>query len=294
LDLEKTIDINLFFGASQGVGRLAITTQISSGDEVVAVGESKTHLFTPGAPYPLLTWNLEPLTDTIQGGTNLTWTIKASGTASSGFIGVAPEQGQSNLTLPILSVIEQNETTPVTYKDISNESIEERLVFVNATTAQYVYNWTMNGTNGAGGNMTIQGAGMVGISATDGNGTEVWNITNDHDTAAGESGARNRTIVPLDAPGGAPGNWTINLTVGNFTGSIDLAVAPMNATPAKPSPTFSTTPKSSPKTTSSSASEAAAPKTGTDEARGTPATGFLLGLMAACAAALAKRRKPSA
>lgn len=297
LDEEGTIDAYAYMGSTTNAGRLSVTTQVSSGDDVLAKGASKTLQFTAG--FTLLTWEMEILNTTIHPDTNLTWTIRASGVATGASLGTGDTR-KSNITLPIIGEAGGNGSEiSTTYADVSTVNINETLEFENTTDARYQYNWTLEGENGASGELVVDGVGNVSLTAVDGNGTEVLNVNStagdEGNSSAGGgnstsgNGTRNSTSIPLDAPDAMAGFWMVNVTVSNFTGTILLSLGPAVEPVMGPDPNATTNATTRPPRTSAASTTSITNETA--EGRGVPTVGPVVAATVIALAALAARRR---
>ncbi len=295
LDPEDTIDAYAYMGGTQA-GRLTVTTQVSSGDDVLAKGAGKTLQMT--GSYSLLTWEMEVLNETIHPDTNLTWTIRATGVASGASMGVGGDR-KSNITLPIIEeAAGSGSGVTTTYTDISTVNINETLEFENATDARYQYNWTLEGENGASGELMVDGVGNVSLTAVDGTGTEVLNVnstageegnaSSGDDNSSSGNGTTNGATIALDAPEAMAGYWMVNVTVSNFAGTIVLSLGPAVETVMGPDPNATTNATTRPPRTSAATTQTTNENA---EGRGVPTVGPVAAVVVIALAALAARRR---
>lgn len=249
LDTTKPILITAYIGASQGVGRVTVTTAITHGGEKVAEGAGVAHAITPAtaAPdgrYGIVRWSLNPTLERLEPGNDLVWTMTATGTASSIFVGIGEVRGRTNMVLPISAVELGGGAPSAITKNVTADRLEDTIDLENSTSSSIVYNWTHNATDVAGKLAVTEGNGTVGLTVADANGTQVVNVS--IEASADNETSRNQTIEL--AGEGAAGNWTVVLSLSEFSGVVQLLLGPVPPPDANVTgrPTNSSAPATSP------------------------------------------------
>lgn len=231
LDASKTIDITAYVGASQGVGRVTVTTKITHGAAVVAEGAGVGLTITPATAaadgkYAIVSWKLPPKASRLESGSDLVWSVTATGTATNIFLGIGDSRGRSHLVLPIAAVEMATAVLeiPVTYRNVTDPVLSESSTISNATTQRTVLNWTTNATDVASVLSANATGGAFNYSAVDASGSEIFSarVEAREGNASGPGGETVRHRMNETAPGG----WTITIDLENFTGDFQLVLGP--------------------------------------------------------------------
>ncbi|HUR26455.1 MAG TPA: hypothetical protein VM327_10625 [Candidatus Thermoplasmatota archaeon] len=98
---------------------------------------------------------------------------------------------------------------------LEGETIIVHLAETNMTSTARTYAWNTT-LEAAEARLNLTGNGSVALRILDGNGTVVVNKT---------VAAPNNRTFPIESA--APGNWSVSLTLSNFTGSVDFLLGPM-------------------------------------------------------------------
>jgi hypothetical protein len=245
LDTESPIVATAYIGASQGVGRVTVSTQLLHGETVVAEGDGQAHTVTPAtaAPdglYGTVDWEMTPTVERLEPGADLVWTITASGSSSSIFVGIGEGRGRSNIALPIAAV-ELGPLARTLYEDVTEPVFDVEIAAANATSDTYIYNWSTEETvleatvgaevdNGSARVVIVDAANQTLLETEQGP-SEGPAPGNASGSASGNqsgpstedgSGGEPPMISRLE---GEPGNWTIRIEFDNFTGTLRLSIA---------------------------------------------------------------------
>lgn len=223
LDTSKTIDITVYLGGSQSVGRVAVTTKLSLGSEAVASGASKDLNIAPSgaspAPvnkYGTVTWQAPVDVATLSPGQPLVWTVTATGSASAVFMGMSDARGRSAITLPIVSASDAAAVPATVYHDLNGTTASITLAG-DGTNATHQYNWMApTGPLLLDVSDATYAAGTARVRVRDAGNTTLANVT------------FNGTAAQMQVEGVA-GNWSLLVDLASYEGNLTVSLAPKPA-----------------------------------------------------------------
>lgn len=278
LVLEGTINVQAYIGGgSATAGTASIAAKLFVDGAQVAAAAAKSHTMTPaaqaGMTYNPITWTMAVAGVTVPAGATVEWVLSGTASGNNVFLACHAARGRSYIELPVASAAGGSGTT--VHHNLTGAAPSIVVSAVNGTDAVHAYNWSAPAGplemrlagNRTGGNLTI----LVRDAA--------------NATLANLTFLENRT-VPLN---GTAGNWTITVTLDNFTGDLTAAIGPPVpvADNATSSGTQSTTRTA---TTTGSGSGTTGNETSAPDQEEAPAAG-LLPLVAVLALAAVWRRR---
>lgn len=279
LDKTQPVVMAAYLGAGGGNGAARVTSVLKSGATTVADGAVQNHVYQAStAQYGKLTWSVNPTVDTLPAGEALVWTITATGAGQALFLGVHPDRGTSNITLPITAPAGSG-SAPVAPETIYHEEtgteVSASISSDEVTNATHQYNWT-----GPGGEIAFEYEAEItsgSVSYTIKDASNATAVSGSHD--ASDAGGSN-------FESGEAGNVTIEVVLANFSGEFTFNLAPAPEDTSSPTPTTGSTSTTAPKTNTTAAT------TTTTSEGSTPAAGLVLAMVAvAFAGGITSRRR---
>jgi hypothetical protein len=274
LDKTKPAILSAFLGAGSGQGIARVTSQLKIGATVIVNGAEQNHIYQAStAQYGKLTWSINPTVDKLAAGQPLVWTVSATGAGSALFMGVHPDRGKSNISLPVLAPAGGAPIPPapaIIFHDETGTQVGASISSVQRTNASHQYNWTnLEPVIDFSFEANVSG-GSVAYTILDGANVSLAAETLDENKTGNQRFSERAT-----------GNWTIRVNLTDFSGDFTFRLAPAVA-----DPTPATSQGPTPTTTGASPTETSPTS---DEA--TPAPGALLVVAALVATLLAMRRR---
>lgn len=235
LDPAGIIKVTLWIGSwsTPSAGQVTVTTTLAFGGQTLLTGAGKAVSWQQDQR-TMLTWEAPtPVTTLDPAAGEIVWTIRAQGAGS--FIGISGGgQQRSNIVFPVVDGAGGGASEgPILEGVLEGAAVNGSLVAPNATSATHLYNWTSPGgdfsanLNAAFANAPVGANGTNGTNASSpSNGSVQFRVLNETGSALVNetlTSTENRTAQIVAAPAG---NWSIEVSFANFTGTFDFALGP--------------------------------------------------------------------